>query len=117
MWLFQMNRAYLCKFCFAGEIRCYCDAPQCVATGYMCKSELNACFTKALDPFNTNSPLTHGCLDPLLNTVDVCAQKNSDVSNGGPSPIECCHDDMCNYRGLPSIVYTRSDPTGKPQTL
>lgn len=79
----------------------------------MCKSEFNACFTKALDPFNTNSPLTHGCLDPILNSVDVCIQKNSDVSNGGPSPIECCHDDMCNYRGLPSIVHTQSDPTGE----
>ncbi|KAB5555678.1 hypothetical protein PHYPO_G00036860 [Pangasianodon hypophthalmus] len=115
LWL-QLELCAMAVLLTKGEIRCYCDAPQCVATGYMCKSELNACFTKALDPFNTNSPLTHGCLDPLLNSVDVCTQKSSDVSNGGPSPIECCHDDMCNYRGLPSIVHTRSDPTDRYQS-
>ncbi|KGL79223.1 BMP and activin membrane-bound inhibitor, partial [Tinamus guttatus] len=48
-----------------GEIRCYCDAAHCVATGYMCKSELGACFSRLLDPRNTQSPLAHGCLDSV----------------------------------------------------
>lgn len=99
--------------CFAGEIRCYCDAPHCVATGYMCKSELNACFTKVLDPLNTNSPLTHGCVDSLLNSADVCSSKNLDVSGGSSSPVECCHDDMCNYRGLHDLTHPRGDSTGE----
>lgn len=112
---FQLELCAVAILLTKGEIRCYCDAPHCVATGYMCKSELNACFTKVLDPLNTNSPLTHGCIDPVLNSVDVCPKKNTDTLNGGSSPIECCHDDMCNYRGLPDIAHTRSDSTDRYQ--
>lgn len=79
----------------------------------MCKSELNACFTKVLDPLNTNSPLTHGCVDSLLNSADVCSSKNVDVSGGSSSPVECCHDDMCNYRGLHDLTHPRGDSTGE----
>ncbi|XP_064202346.1 BMP and activin membrane-bound inhibitor homolog isoform X1 [Anguilla rostrata] len=92
-----------------GEIRCYCDAPHCVATGYMCKSELNACFTKVLDPQNTNSPLTHGCIDPFTTSSAVCSSKTSEDKSGGSSALECCHDDMCNYKGLYDLVHARGD--------
>lgn len=101
----------------AGEIRCYCDAPHCVSTGYMCKSEANACFTKVLEPFTPNSPLTHGCLDLLPDARDVCTSH----SRGADSPaaaaaaaavLECCHDDMCNYRGLQELAHGR-DAAGK----
>ncbi|MBN3311162.1 BAMBI inhibitor, partial [Amia calva] len=92
-----------------GEIRCYCDAPHCVATGYMCKSELNACFTRLLDPRNTNSPLTHGCLDSFSNTAEVCHAKTIEDFTGSSSRLECCHDDMCNYRGLHDLSHTRGD--------
>lgn len=104
---------------FPGEIRCYCDAPHCVATGYMCKSELNACFTKVLDPLNANSPLTHGCLDPIANTVDVCSSSSRSadtLSGASATTLECCHDDMCNYRGLQDLAHTR-DSTGKRRKL
>lgn len=104
---------------FPGEIRCYCDAPHCVATGYMCKSELNACFTKVLDPLNANSPLTHGCLDPIANTVDVCSSnsRSADVLEVVTAPtLECCHDDMCNYRGLQDLAHNR-DSAGMRKML
>lgn len=105
------------SFAFPGEIRCYCDAPHCVATGYMCKSELNACFTKVLDPLNANSPLTHGCLDPITNAADVCSgsstSRGADALGGASvSTLECCHEDMCNYRGLHDMAHNR-DSTGK----
>lgn len=112
-----------------GEIRCYCDAPHCVATGYMCKSELNACFTRVLDPLSVGSPLTHGCLDPASDATEVCTPPPAleDVlaaavvaagAAGPPSSpfssssfsaaaTECCHDDMCNYRGLHDVGHTR----------
>lgn len=94
-----------------GEIRCYCDAPHCVATGYMCKSELNACFTKVLDPFSANSPLTHGCLDPGADAGDACAASPGSadalVAAAAHATLECCHDDMCNYRGLHDLAHTR----------
>ena len=104
---------------FPGEIRCYCDAPHCVATGYMCKSELNACFTKVLDPLNANSPLTHGCLDPVTNVAEVCSSgpRAADALGGAlGATVECCHDDMCNYRGLQDLAHTR-DSTGERRGL
>ena len=109
----QKNSSNPDPFSFPGEIRCYCDAPHCVATGYMCKSELNACFTKVLDPLNVNSPLTHGCLDPIVNSADICSSSSRAVDIlSGASTLECCHDDMCNYRGLHDLAHTR-DSTGK----
>ncbi|XP_036375145.1 BMP and activin membrane-bound inhibitor homolog isoform X2 [Megalops cyprinoides] len=75
----------------------------------MCKSELNACFTKVLDPQNTNSPLTHGCFDPIMNSGHVCISKATDDTRVGASTLECCHDDMCNYRGLYDLAHARGD--------
>ncbi|XP_061778329.1 BMP and activin membrane-bound inhibitor (Xenopus laevis) homolog a [Nerophis ophidion] len=96
IWL-QLELCAMAVLLTKGEIRCYCDEAHCVATGYMCKSELNACFTKTLDPFGANSPLTHGCLDPS----DVCGGQR------GAGLLECCHDDMCNYRGRHDLVHTK----------
>ncbi|OCT75562.1 hypothetical protein XELAEV_18030743mg [Xenopus laevis] len=113
LWL-QLELCAMAVLLTKGEIRCYCDAPQCVATGYMCKSELNACFTKLLYPQNTNSPLTHGCLDSLGSTTEPC--KGSAVQNPTAAPtlrLECCHEDMCNYRGLHDVLsHPRSDASG-----
>ncbi|XP_011853735.1 PREDICTED: BMP and activin membrane-bound inhibitor homolog [Mandrillus leucophaeus] len=93
------------------EIRCYCDAAHCVATGYMCKSELSACFSRLLDPQNSNSPLTHGCLDSLASTADICQAKQARNHSGTTMPtLECCHEDMCNYRGLHDVL---SPPKGE----
>lgn len=78
----------------------------------MCKSELNACFTKVLDPLNVNSPLTHGCLDPIANAADVCSSQRALDALSRAATLECCHDDMCNYRGLHDLAHTR-DSTGK----
>lgn len=85
----------------------------------MCKSELNACFTKVLDPLSANSPLTHGCLDPVANAADVCSSSSSQRAVDaltGATALECCHDDMCNYRGLHDLAHTR-DSTGKRRNL
>ncbi|CAF98750.1 unnamed protein product, partial [Tetraodon nigroviridis] len=110
IWL-QLELCAMAVLLTKGEIRCYCDAPHCVATGYMCKSELNACFTKVLDPLNANSPLTHGCLDPVANAADVCGSGASRRSDGpagaSAATLECCHEDMCNYRGLQDLAHTR----------
>lgn len=109
IWL-QLELCAMAVLLVKGEIRCYCDAPHCVATGYMCKSELSACFTKVLDPLNPNSPLTHGCLD----AADVCGGSRSATEPlGGALALECCHDDMCNYRGLPDLAHTRDSTDGR----
>ncbi|XP_062844192.1 BMP and activin membrane-bound inhibitor homolog (Xenopus laevis) b [Trichomycterus rosablanca] len=102
-----------------GEIRCYCDAPHCVATGYMCKSELNSCFTRILDPQSSKSPLSHGCYDPLLNAGAPCHAESGRATLYGPATLECCHEDMCNYKGLHDLTHGRGGSPGKstrPQT-
>ncbi|KAM3929672.1 BMP and activin membrane-bound inhibitor homolog [Leptodactylus fuscus] len=112
LWL-QLELCAMAILLTKGEIRCYCDAPHCVATGYMCKSELNACFSRLLDPQNTNSPLTHGCLDSMAKTTDMC-KATTDVKSGATVPkLECCHEDMCNYRGLHDVLsHPKSEPSG-----
>ncbi|XP_052585003.1 BMP and activin membrane-bound inhibitor homolog [Peromyscus californicus insignis] len=104
IWL-QLELCAMAVLLTKGEIRCYCDAAHCVATGYMCKSELSACFSRLLDPQNTNSPLTHGCLDSLASTADICRAKQAQNHSGPAMPtLECCHEDMCNYRGLHDVL-------------
>lgn len=104
IWL-QLELCAMAVLLTKGEIRCYCDAAHCVATGYMCKSELSACFSRLLDPQNTNSPLTHGCLDSLASTADICQAKQAQNHSGTTMPtLECCHEDMCNYRGLHDVL-------------
>uniref|UniRef100_V9L584 BMP and activin membrane-bound inhibitor homolog n=1 Tax=Callorhinchus milii TaxID=7868 RepID=V9L584_CALMI len=88
-----------------GEIRCYCDGPQCVATGYMCKSQLTACFTRLLDPQNVNSPLLHGCMDTVSNTTEICHSQSSH-HKGHWTLLDCCWEDMCNYKGLQDLLYS-----------
>ncbi|EMP31616.1 BMP and activin membrane-bound inhibitor like protein [Chelonia mydas] len=67
--------------------------------------------TRLLDPQNTNSPLTHGCLDSIANTADICQAKQAQNHSGTTMPtLECCHEDMCNYRGLHDVL---SPPKGE----
>ncbi|XP_048403909.1 BMP and activin membrane-bound inhibitor (Xenopus laevis) homolog a [Stegostoma tigrinum] len=103
IWL-QLELCAMAILLTEGEIRCYCDASNCVATGYMCKSELSACFSRLLDPQNTNSPLTHGCLDTMSNSANICHAKRSQNHTGTWPMLECCHEDMCNYRGLQDVL-------------
>lgn len=114
VWL-QLELCAMAVLLTKGEIRCYCDAAHCVATGYMCKSELSACFSRLLHPHNTNSPLTHGCLDSLSSTADICRAKEAQNHSGPPVPtLECCHEDMCNYRGLQDVLSPpKGDPSGQ----
>uniref|UniRef100_A0A8C5RWX9 BMP and activin membrane-bound inhibitor homolog n=1 Tax=Laticauda laticaudata TaxID=8630 RepID=A0A8C5RWX9_LATLA len=114
IWL-QLELCAMAILLTKGEIRCYCDAAHCVATGYMCKSELSACFSRLLDPQNSHSPLTHGCLDSFASTLDICQVNIAQNDSGIAIPtLECCHEDMCNYRGLYDVLSTsRGDPLGQ----
>uniref|UniRef100_A0A1A8HWH7 BMP and activin membrane-bound inhibitor homolog n=1 Tax=Nothobranchius kuhntae TaxID=321403 RepID=A0A1A8HWH7_NOTKU len=115
IWL-QLELCAMAVLLSRGEIRCYCDALHCVATGYMCKSEVNTCFTKVLDPLSANSPLTHGCLDPTSSAADMCSisRRPADVVSGALT-LECCHDDMCNYKGLHDLAHTRDSADSRHQ--
>uniref|UniRef100_A0A672RY43 BMP and activin membrane-bound inhibitor homolog n=1 Tax=Sinocyclocheilus grahami TaxID=75366 RepID=A0A672RY43_SINGR len=114
IWL-QLELCAMAVLLTKGEIRCYCDVPHCVATGYMCKSELNACFTRTLDPQSTKSPLSHGCYDPLLNSGKTCHPEYDTIH--GSATLQCCHEDMCNYRGLQDVTYRGSEIHGTRMSI
>ncbi|XP_018393982.1 PREDICTED: BMP and activin membrane-bound inhibitor homolog [Cyphomyrmex costatus] len=78
----------------AGEVRCYCNQPECVPQGYMCRGR--GCFTKL--PSNANPSLPRaehtahsGCLDENL--------KNRQC----PTGFLCCDQDLCNHVDIPAM--------------
>ncbi|XP_060762407.1 BMP and activin membrane-bound inhibitor homolog (Xenopus laevis) b isoform X2 [Neoarius graeffei] len=75
----------------------------------MCKSELNACFTRILDPQSSKSPLLHGCYEPALNGGSVCRAEAAHGALHSPAMLQCCHEDMCNYRGPQDLTYSREE--------
>lgn len=49
---------------FVDELRCHCNLPVCVTTGYMCKSAMGTCFSEIVDRTDL-SKSRHGCLELL----------------------------------------------------
>lgn len=48
----------------ADELRCHCNLPSCVTTGYMCKSTMGTCFSEIVDRTDL-SKSRHGCIELL----------------------------------------------------
>ncbi|XP_049810722.1 BMP and activin membrane-bound inhibitor homolog [Schistocerca nitens] len=78
-----------------GEVRCFCNVPPCITTGYMCKSVLGACFSEARlgsAPAGPGARL-HGCLDMLhRDQQEACSE-----DGGAGAGLSCCSTDMCNH--------------------
>lgn len=77
-----------------GEVRCYCNQPECVPQGYMCRGR--GCFTKL--PSNANAPLSRaehtahsGCLDESFKSRQC------------PAEFLCCGQDLCNHVDNPAM--------------
>jgi len=104
----------LCILCFAnisnGDIRCHCNQPICVRTGYMCKSSgaSAACFLEHSGYANVDvtSDISrqHGCIELLPPHMrDMCEKDLQYNHNNQPNryhankTIICCSEDMCNY--------------------
>ncbi|KAF5306976.1 hypothetical protein FQR65_LT07198 [Abscondita terminalis] len=87
-------------------VRCFCNLPACISTGYMCKSSGGGCFSEVVDQGDYKG--LHGCLE-LLNdrnqkkrcenypTTTTSNQKKLDSK----SPLLCCYHDMCNHADSP----------------
>ncbi|XP_013409167.1 BMP and activin membrane-bound inhibitor homolog [Lingula anatina] len=103
-----------------GEVRCYCNEPHCIATGYMCKSR-GQCFTQLM--FDTTlSRSVHGCMESLSQSAsavcdrprDVARAQNPATQNPDMPIIMCCKEDMCNYMDsldISILVSTRTNET------
>lgn len=95
-----------------GHVRCFCNLPNCVSTGYICKSKSGSCFSSLSDqaPYNTNTGL-HGCLELLTDNEqkEWCkANSNSQIGRKRkPHPrslLYCCYSDMCNHVDNPETT-------------
>lgn len=51
-------------FVYIDELRCHCNLPVCVTTGYMCKSSRGTCFSEIVDRTDL-SKSRHGCIELL----------------------------------------------------
>jgi hypothetical protein len=109
-----------------GDIRCHCNQPQCVRTGYMCKSTgaSAACFLEHSGYVNVDgrSDISrHGCIELLPQQMrDMCAKNlhqplqhhshhNHRHHNQNQSII-CCSEDMCNYVKNVDLINARTQP-------
>ncbi|KAL6261382.1 BMP and activin membrane-bound inhibitor homolog [Pogonomyrmex barbatus] len=76
------------------EVRCYCNQPECVPQGYMCRGR--GCFTKL--PSNANTPFSRaehnvhsGCFDESFKSPQC------------PAGFLCCGQDLCNHVDNPAM--------------
>jgi len=113
-----------------GDIRCHCNLPQCVRTGYMCKSTgaSAACYSEQpvdvnVDGISSSDHISrHGCIELPQQLRDMCVKPlpqspplqshhnhhNHRHHNSNQSII-CCFEDMCNYvKNIDLIFSTRT---------
>ncbi|KAL0101055.1 hypothetical protein PUN28_018724 [Cardiocondyla obscurior] len=77
-----------------GEVRCYCNQPECVPQGYMCRGR--GCFTKL--PSNANAPLSRA-----EHTAHSGCLGESFKSRQCPAGFLCCDQDLCNHVDSPAM--------------
>ncbi|XP_045475447.1 BMP and activin membrane-bound inhibitor homolog isoform X2 [Harmonia axyridis] len=92
-------------------VRCFCNLPSCVHTGYMCKSSGAGCFFDLWE--GTGHPTgyrgRHGCLE-LINTKETqCTNDRETIrtnkKNSSKRYIHCCSQDMCNHMDSPQTKF------------
>lgn len=88
---------YICFFVSVageGEVRCFCNQPECVTQGYLCRGR--GCFTELPSDLNPSlirperSPW-HGCLGDGFKERQC------------PTGLLCCEQDLCNHVDDPAV--------------
>ncbi|XP_044755361.1 BMP and activin membrane-bound inhibitor homolog [Coccinella septempunctata] len=94
-------------------VRCFCNLPSCVHTGYMCKSNGAGCFSDLWEVpgLPTGYRGRHGCLE-LINTREKQCTSNVEEIQVLPKQttsskqyIHCCYQDMCNHMDSPQTKF------------
>ncbi|CAD7087830.1 unnamed protein product [Hermetia illucens] len=95
-----------------GDIRCFCNLPQCITTSYVCRTERSGsnsgCFSEINNPIN-KAATRHGCVELLKKEnrtlCDNVPQKETFRRNRDKDfevLFLCCQDDMCNHVDSPA---------------
>ncbi|XP_043271348.1 BMP and activin membrane-bound inhibitor homolog isoform X3 [Venturia canescens] len=79
-----------------GEVRCYCNQPECVPQGYMCRGK--GCFTEL--PLGSNSP---SFLRPEHSANNGCLEESFKEKQCPPGFL-CCEQDLCNHVDSPAMI-------------
>ncbi|XP_011314784.1 BMP and activin membrane-bound inhibitor homolog [Fopius arisanus] len=77
------------------EVRCYCNQPECVPQGYMCRGR--GCFTGL--PSSTN-PLV---VRPEHSVYNGCLEESFKEKRCPPGFL-CCDQDLCNHVDSPAVM-------------
>ncbi|XP_050311123.1 uncharacterized protein LOC126746783 isoform X2 [Anthonomus grandis grandis] len=90
------------------HVRCFCNLPPCVATGYMCKSSSGGCFSDLVNSTKTATyRARHGCIEYLTEAQRYecpIGDKDGQIHRieGRRSLMVCCTNDMCNHIDNPT---------------
>lgn len=101
-------------------VRCFCNLPACISTGYMCKSSGGGCFSELLDQANQGDYKgIHGCLELLNDRNQRKWCENNPTSSTSKSHYRkklhskslllCCYHDMCNHADSPETKVLLND--------
>ncbi|XP_018335891.1 BMP and activin membrane-bound inhibitor homolog isoform X2 [Agrilus planipennis] len=94
-------------------VRCFCNLPVCVSSGYMCKSGGGGCFSDVQDGTSETRQAPsyqgrHGCLELITDKEQRawCEKGNNSKSSTKKrqhprSLFHCCYHDMCNHVDSP----------------
>ncbi|XP_030761677.1 uncharacterized protein LOC115886584 [Sitophilus oryzae] len=102
------------------NLRCFCNLPRCVATGYLCKSDMGGCFSNFVD--FKKSAGHHGCIE-FLTAPDrnICLLKQEYPAAEVKPLLNCCSSDLCNHvdspvaKNIPNNTFAEEDSVGKQQ--
>ncbi|XP_003487646.1 BMP and activin membrane-bound inhibitor homolog [Bombus impatiens] len=72
---------------YVREVRCYCNQPECVPQGYMCRGR--GCFYPSL--LRAEHSAYSGCLDESFKEQQC------------PTGYLCCEQDLCNHVDSPAM--------------
>ncbi|XP_076266807.1 BMP and activin membrane-bound inhibitor homolog [Rhynchophorus ferrugineus] len=97
----------------ADNVRCFCNLPRCVATGYLCKSN-RGCFSDfELTRFSSGR---HGCMEFLTESQQGTCLLNLHNPRAGirSSPV-CCTNDLCNHVDSPNAKILLNNTLGEEE--
>ncbi|XP_059607741.1 uncharacterized protein LOC132255652 [Phlebotomus argentipes] len=93
------------------DIRCHCNLPICITTGYMCRTN-GGCFSEVKESADDDDlPARHGCMHLLEDKHLKCNLEGGrhQQIRSSTALLRCCQEDMCNHVDTPDNKRFKSD--------